>query len=187
MRVLKCQKGYTMIETIGVLAIIAVVGSSAVAFLNKAFLRYKITRLSQQVVEMQKSIDKRYAAKKTYDNLTVPVLITERLLPADMVYKNGMLYHRLKGTATVTLGENNESYTITFNAVPRNACVELAAQNWGLDQRVILDNIIIGNNKLKWKCGVGEQNCFAMPLNATQANQVCAGANNQNNISWTFY
>jgi len=187
MRILNCQKGYTMIETIGVIAIIGVVGSSAVAFLNKAFLRYKITRLSQQVVEIQKSIDKRFAAKKTYEGLNIKLLAKEGLLPNDMIYKNNVLYHKFKGTVTLTLGTNSENYTITFNNVPRNACVELAAQNWGLDQRVILDNITIGNNELKWKCGDAEQNCYTMPLNASQANQVCAGANNQNIISWTFY
>lgn len=210
MRILNCQKGYTMIETIGVIAIIGVVGSSAVAFLNKAFLRYKITRLSQQVVEIQKSIDKRFAAKKTYEGLNIKLLAKEGLLPNDMIYKNNVLYHKFKGTVTLTLGTNSENYTITFNNVPSNACTELVEQNWGLDQRVILDEMRIEQNQkqtkidnkttnrtvnkvadqgtklLKWNCpSPRNANCYTMPLSASAASTVCSGKNK--NISWTFY
>ncbi len=215
MRILNCQKGYTMIETIGVIAIIGVVGSSAVAFLNKAFLRYKITRLSQQVVEIQKSIDKRFAAKKTYEGLNIKLLAKEGLLPNDMIYKNNVLYHKFKGTVTLTLGNHSESYTITFSSLPKNACAELVEQNWGLDQRVILDSMQVEQNQkqallkepivkepilkevpvastngtklLKWKCEASETNCYRMPLSASDATAVCSGNGNNNNISWTFY
>ncbi|MBP5399094.1 MAG: hypothetical protein J6Y53_01575 [Alphaproteobacteria bacterium] len=147
MSILRCQKGYTMIETIGVLALIAVIAGSAVAFLNKAFSRYKMARLSQQIVEMQKSIDRRYAARKTYDNLSLQLLVNENLLPKDMRYENNVLYHRLGGKVELVLGDNNESYTIRFMDLPTYACAELLEQNWGLDQRVVLDKMEIGINK----------------------------------------
>ncbi len=181
MRFRSSQGGYTMIQTIAFIAILALVGSSAVSVLSKALSRYKVSRLTQQVVELQRAIDRKYVAKREYTGLTLAVLHSGNLLPSDMNYSNGVLYHKLGGT--VTVAPNGELYTITFNNVPKYACMELAEQNWGLDPRIVLDSMKVGNNNLKWRCSGG--NCYTMPLSVSDANTVCAAGNN--NISWTFY
>ena len=183
------QRGYTMIEVIALIAIVGLVTGGAVKALNKAFSRYKLTRANQQLVELQRNIDRRFVARPSYEGLSLELLHSENLLPKDMRYAGNKLYHRLSGEVKLNVGRNangddSSTYKISFSKLPKYACVELVMQNWGLNPTVSLDNISVGSNTLKWRCTSSDQRCYAMPITPVVANHICSNSNNT--IFWQF-
>lgn len=185
MRVGDCQEGRTLIEIIGVISIAGVLIAGAVKVLDKAFLRYRLTRVTQQVVEVQKAVAKKFVGRREYTGLNLAMLNNEHLLPGDMLYKDNKLYHRLGGEVTITLGDGDTNYVITFKSLSKSACTELVSHNWGLDPRVTLNEMSVGNKQMKWKCPSASTSCYVMPLNISNALAVCA--TDSNDVSWNYY
>ncbi|MBO7556531.1 MAG: hypothetical protein J6T72_03970 [Alphaproteobacteria bacterium] len=185
MRIVDCQKGRTLIEILGVLSIVAVLIAGATKLLDRAILRYKLTRVSQQVVEVQNAVAKKFVGRREYTGLTLTLLHNDHLLPSDMRYSNNKLYHKLGGEVTVTLAADDTNYVITFKSLPKNACTELVSQNWGLDPRVTLNEMSVGTKKMRWRCETGSSSCYVMPLSVADAHAVCAAASND--VSWNYY
>lgn len=185
MRVGDCQEGRTLIEIIGVISIAGVLIAGAVKVLDKAFLRYRLTRVTQQVVEVQKAVAKRFIGRREYEGLTLQLLKDEGLMPADILYKNKKFYHRLGGQILLNVSDDKTNYKIIFRQMPKNACIEMATQNWGLDPRVTLMEMTVGSKNLKWRCTSSDTNCITMPLSVNMAYIYCQSA--PLDISWTYY
>ena len=112
------QKGRTMIEAILVLALVAVVISGFIKVVGSAFSKYKISRVVQQLYELQKGINERFAIVGNYDLLdttvhseetiakflegtTVAGQINNRIAPTDMSVSGGFLRHKYGGIVKV--------------------------------------------------------------------------------------
>lgn len=51
---LKAEAGYTLIESIGFIAVISMLAISIISLINNMLDKYRMSRVTQQIVELQK-------------------------------------------------------------------------------------------------------------------------------------
>lgn len=186
------QAGRTMIEVIGVLAIISTVTISIAKVVNSAHNRYLISRVTQQIGDLRRGISNRYVASGTYENITAEEVIASNAGPSDMFdKKNKKLLHAYNGD--VVLAGTKDTYLITFKHLPGQACIELALMNWQFGGNSDLYSIKINQTEFNWPLIAGEGK--VLPIGINDATAACiptpskdnpsASADN-NDITWTF-
>lgn len=195
------QSGYTLIESIAFICIITIVAISIISVISHMLDRYKISRLTSQVVELQKNIINRCAAAESYYSCIKKygttcvqgmgkMLCAENLVPGDMECNGNNLYHKYGGKVTfnsygvssrgLTSGYN---FRIDFLDIPKKACIELATQNWAHDQYSSLIRMEINGAECTWR-KAWTSNCI-MPISNVKAEQLC-NSKDKNKIYWTF-
>lgn len=181
MKQLKVQSGYTMIESIAFLGIVIMLGVAVLTLISRMQDKFKISRIGQQVIELQKAIDYRYSSAANYQDLDVHDLIDEKLPPNDMVVDNN-LYHSFGGPVVVRPNGDNYSYRIEFHNLPKDPCVELAVQEWSDKHTAHLLTIKVNSAKFSWNGTPSRM----LPVNITQAELLCTSGGRNNTIVWQF-
>lgn len=176
----KTQSGYTMIESIAFLGIVIMLGVSVLTLISRMIDKYKISRIGQQVIELQKAVDLRYAASASYANVSVANLLKEKLAPSDMI-ANKKLYHSFAGPVNVNSGAFGYTYLITFSKLPKQPCVELAMQEWSDKYTAHLLSIKLNAAKFSWTGTTNRR----LPIDITIAETMC-NDNDDNTIVWQF-
>ncbi len=139
--------GRSMVEMIGVIAIIGMLTVSIYRLVNRVMDRYKLGRISQQVIDLQKVITSRFLVKADYSDL-ITILENEcEILPSEIssdccknieskcFSENKIGSHIFGGDIYVGLDDDNTNmYYIEFRAtgseVWKNVCITLAYQPW---------------------------------------------------------
>ncbi len=183
----KTQSGYTLIESIAVIAILTAVVGTIIKTISHMHDRYRVSRLTSQIVELEKAINTRFSASEDYSSLTAKLIKDEKLAPSDINWggssTNPFMTHKFGGNITIsTTGASPHEYTITFTNIPVVPCVELATQNWAHNQYSNLSYMEVNDNKLEWITSSEEHR---MPIPAAAANDFCNSELN-NTIKWTF-
>lgn len=191
------QSGYTLVESIAFICIITMVAISIISVVSHMLDRYKISRITAQVVELQKAINTRFASAENYKKLTAKLLKDENLAPGDMNWKGNDMYHKFGGKVTLSSSytssvtgpsraDNAESYSIKFSKLPQKACVELATQNWAHDQYSSLITMLVNGKWCYWRVySQALYKKYIMPLSNTLASELC-NKKDDNTIQWVF-
>lgn len=189
------QKGRTMIEVIAVLSILGVLTANIAGMVMSMFQQYKYSIIQNQIRDLRKSVNARYAARGSYTGLNIKTLIDERLVPYNMVNGN-KLRQPFGGDVTLSsadYGGRDRSYTITFTKVPERACVELSTLNWQIDNTSTLVSLDINATKFVWpinRIGSGdsvdhEQIANALPVTSQKVFGLCT-KKEDNTLIWEF-
>ena len=119
--------GRSMIEMLGVLAIIGVLSVGGIAGYSKAMMQFKINKTKQQIAEVVFNIRSMYAQQnpKDYSSLYVDSL------PEDFGEAFGG-YAQFNSRPNGILEPNR--FSISLFGLPMEACVALATTNWGTDE-----------------------------------------------------
>lgn len=188
------QAGRSMIEVIGVLAILSAVTMAITKMVNSVHDRYLISRITQQISDLRKGISNRYVASGTYENISAEEVIASNAGPSDMFDKeNKRLIHAYDWD--VLLSGTKDTYQITFEHLPHLACVELALMNWQFGGNSDLYSIKINQTEFNWPLNAAGGK--VLPVEITDATTACippppkdnpAAAVDQedNDITWTF-
>ena len=144
----KQQQGRSMIEMLGVLAVIGVLTVAAIAMYSAAMSKYKTGKAKEQINVINQGVVERYYTKDEYGTGSEPdlteILIKTAVIPADM--KGNPPKNPWGGETTVygnsIGGSLNDSFKIIYTEVPEEACLDLAIIDWGSN----LDEIRVGNN-----------------------------------------
>ena len=199
------QTGRSMVEMLGVLAIIGVLSVGGISGYSKAMAKFKLTKAQDQITMLLMNIRTAYATSPSYDGLTNSVATGFNIAPSDMVTDSaaGTMNGAFGGAvmvgacdengapcATVLASANTASYFfITMADLGREACLSLATSDWGSDGMV---GMVVGGQ------GITSAN-LPLPLTggaaggggggAIDADTLCvAGANRQGtDISWVYY
>ena len=138
------QVGRSMIEMLGVLAIIGVLSVGGIAGYSKAMHRYRVNKTIDQITYMAGAIRTFFAPQKSYDGLdseTNPEVIKKaKLVPDDMWVEGENEPQNMwgnyvnVGTTCRTLAECNnrihKAFYIGYNNIPEEACIDLLTQDW---------------------------------------------------------
>ena len=62
----KSQSGYTLIEAIMFIGVIAMLAIAVINLINSMLDKYRISRVTQQIVDLQKNIDFRFSAAENF-------------------------------------------------------------------------------------------------------------------------
>ena len=130
------QNGRSMIEMLGVLAIIGVLSVGGIAGYSKAMMKFKTNKTIDQIAMTVTNIRTLYAQQKNYDITTAQAynmgVVDDAMKKSDTELKNAF-----NGWVTIVpaksdvQGETSGAFAISFGGLPREACVSIATNDWG--------------------------------------------------------
>ena len=196
------QSGRSMIEMLGVLAIIGVLSVGGIAGYSKAMMKFKVNKTVDQVTQIATNIRTLFGGQRDYSKLTDQVIVKGLLMPDEMMTAAtstvaadtagtyaAPLYENAWGMPVLVAGSqpkvkagDNKSFIITYTDVPIEACLELAVMDWGSSSgsglvafSVSGNGSTLGNDAIK---GVTTITCLQNTAPQT-SKYVCANATAQ--------
>ncbi len=149
MKTYKTESGRSMIEMLGVLAIIGVLSVGGIAGYSKAMMKYRINKSIEQISMIVTNVRTLFGSQKNYKALG-------NIGTSDATNGNGSLIAKAKlfpdellnGTTGVVDNPNpfggkieliysarnagdEKAFMLIFDSIPEEACMDLATQNWG--------------------------------------------------------
>ena len=137
------ESGRSMIEMLGVLAIIGVLSVGGIAGYSKAMNKFKTNKVADNVSMIVANIKTMYAQQKTYKDLTTNSARNMGLIPDELVKKGGTAQNptyayknAYNGEVEIhasesTTGGDNKAFVIYFGGLSKEACITLATNDWG--------------------------------------------------------
>ena len=130
--------GRSMIEMLGVLAIIGVLSVGGIAGYSKAMEKFKINKTIQQIAEIATNIQTLYVQQDNFNGLNTITAVQMGVIPDDLKtsadsYYGTIISNAFNGNVNIypTYADSYKSFTITFSGLPKEACMTLATTNWG--------------------------------------------------------
>lgn len=123
--------GRSMIEMLGVLAIIGVLSVGGIAAFSQMLERYKITQTYEQINVIAAKLSAVGSEAASYDGLNNKAAIKFGAIPKEAIAdaSNGTLRNLFNGD--IIIMPSDMSYIIFYRGLPRDACIYLATQDWG--------------------------------------------------------
>ena len=137
------QSGRSMIEMLGVLAIVGVLSVGGIAGYSKAMTKFKINKTIDQVSHIVTNIRTLYAQQTSYAGLSTPNAIAMGVMPdgiSTSILKNyGGSYNSdyydnanpFNGGIIVYSNNGMGGFVISYTGLPKEACITLATYDWG--------------------------------------------------------
>ena len=192
------QSGRSMVEMLGVLAIIGVLSVGGISGYSKAMAKFKLIKAQDQITMLLMNIRAAYATSPTYSGLGAQAAADYNLAPSEMIAEGSSgttkLYGAFGGEVKVEANTTTPTYFhIQITNLGKEACRSLATSDWGADGLVMMavkgdasgaaatttcssGSVSAGNGK--W--------CIAdLPATLQEAHQACSGE--INSIDWMYY
>ena len=142
--------GRSMIEMLGVLAIIGVLSVGGIAGYSKAMMKFKINKTIEQMSMILANTRILYSSQGNYSGLYGYGTYIEGIKPiigeTDEFLSPFGGYNWLESEGS----HNSEMFHLTFSALPKEACMELATLNWGTEQSSGIVGLGIGIGYVSW-------------------------------------
>ena len=203
------QSGRSMIEMLGVLAIIGVLSVGGIAGYSKAMNKFKTNKVADNVAMIVTNIRTLYAQQKTYDGLENSTAIQMGVIPDELGTDatSGTLTNAFYGTvnigpATVTSLDagtdgSNRGFFLTMNGLTKETCVTLASNDWGSGYSAgYVGMTVSGSDQDSYdtefavNCtdrGADKWCASQGPMQVSEAAGGCSATDNTNSITWVFY
>ena len=201
------QSGRSMVEMLGVLAIIGVLSVGGISGYSKAMAKFKLTKAQDQLTMMIMNIRTAYATSPGYPGLDNSLAADYKLVSQEMVVSQGgsSLISAFGGAVQVSAvkgadGTSNGAFYILFQGLGKDACTSLASSDWGTDGLMGI-RATSGETKLSASTAAtdvvktssdtaaakdtGMQLPSTLPISLTKARAACS-SNNQNQIMWIY-
>ena len=132
------QSGRSMVEMLGVLAIIGVLSAGGLAGYSKAMFKHKLNSTMDQLTMLVTNIRTMYGTQENYAGLSVKSAYNLGLIAASASAGNSgsQMVNPFKGKVTLSPkaakdGVANSGFIITYDGLPKEACIALATADWG--------------------------------------------------------
>ncbi|MBQ8671291.1 MAG: hypothetical protein IJ525_02090 [Alphaproteobacteria bacterium] len=137
----KNQNGRSMIEMLGVLAIIGVLSVGGIAGYSKAMTKYRINKTIEQITLIAGNIRAFFANQGNYAGLSSSdtgkaIIKKAKLVPDEMLELNTdgtikQINNAFGGRVSLSLiGGNKQDFEMYLTNVPQEACIELLTKDW---------------------------------------------------------
>ena len=139
------QSGRSMIEMLGVLAIIGVLSVGGIAGYSKAMMKFKINKTIDQITQISQNVRMLYGKQrqKNYRNLNTRILYKANLAPKEMFGSGYSMTNAWGGYFEISSAIDYVSFGITTYIPSEEACIELATHDWGSRDTTGLNTVII--------------------------------------------
>ncbi len=193
------QSGRSMVEMLGVLAIIGVLSIGGISGYSKAMAKYRINKTLDQISMLVMNIRTLYASAVNYSGLTNGIAVQMGIIPRDMlqaargstVASNITIVNVYGGEINLTAsGTDNRNFNVAYSGLPMEACVSIATADWGSQAGSGLQSISVGASAASKKEGTSltSHAIDTLPLALSTAAGNCSGSgDNGNTIKWTYY
>ena len=141
MNIKKVQSGRSMIEMLGVLAIIGVLSVGGIAGYSKAMMKYRINKTIEQITLITGNM--RSFFKDKYPNLSCvieddvfedscKIIRKAKIFPDEMITltSDGKIDAITNAFGSISVWSSNNEFFLDFLDIPQEACIELATYDW---------------------------------------------------------
>ncbi len=190
------QNGRSMIEMLGVLAIVGVLSVGGVAGYSKAMTKAKNNRFINDASELVINIRTLYVEQRSYEGITTGSLINSGFVPREMLDKDSApssIKHVYGGNVLVfdskTPNGLKKAFELYFTGLEKQPCIYLATMDWGSDPASGFQSIYAGTAEVTAPLmedvyggtpSIPEENIYtsgihdnAVPLTVNEAAAVC--------------
>jgi len=205
------ENGRSMVEMLGVLAIIGVLSAGGLAGYSKAMFKHKLNSTMDQITMLVTNIRTAYGQQGNYNGLTLAKAYQLGIIPSVMASSSsGPFTNPFKGTVALDLstakgttvldGDSTDAATafvLTYGGLPREACIALATADFGSGagsgfigvkafpgSTSKVDGKDTNNNAASLKVG---DNTEGKALKMSEALASTACGSEVNTVSWKFY
>ncbi len=194
------QSGRSMVEMLGVLAIIGVLSVGGIAGYSKAMAKFKLSKAMDQVSNVVTNVRTLYSGQPNYSGLTTTIAIQMGAIGAEMLSGKATTsaskaYNAFNGqvdvAATAVNSVANMGFKVTFTGLGKEACVALSTADWGSGSGSGLVSVAAGTGAGTGTAftqgGIGETSAATLPLALATAAAACSGEGDTNAVQWTYY
>lgn len=133
------QSGRSMIEMLGVLAIIGVLSVGGIAGYSKAMNKFKTNKVADNVSMLVANIKTLYAQQNSYAELDNANAVSMGVVPDELGTDasnltnafNGPVNIHVSGSTSSSNTNDDKAFVIYFGNLSREACITLATNDWG--------------------------------------------------------
>ena len=177
------ESGRSMIEMLGVLAIIGVLSVGGIAGYSQAMSKYKVTKTTDQIQTMVTNIRTLFAGQRTYTGLETPKTAYTMGIFTDETYDstNSVGSNAYGGAITLTTADSAHQFVITYENIPNDACVRMIMSDWGDSSSGFVGLSVGGGKKAVSFTTAGG----TFPIDLGAAVGACTNAD-MNKIAWTY-
>ncbi len=190
------QQGRSMIEMLGVLAIIGVLSIGGIAGYSKAMTKYRVNKTADQVSQLAQNIRTLYASQKNYSTLNETVIKKAHLAPEEAyentrsewmvslfggsfsAYPSGKMY-----------SGDNKAFIVLVGGVPQESCIELLTQDWGSGSSsglIGLGSYDVYNLYVDGRTPINVHSATSGVMSIDKAISICSSPT-YNDLYWKFY
>ena len=144
------EAGRSMVEMIGVLAVVGILSTGGITGYSKAMTKYRINKTVDMIMQISSNIRTLYASQRTYTGLDCytdistegavstgcAALKKAHVVPGELWESDTDIKNPLGGT--IQIGTSNKkasgdskAFVILLNRLPKEACIDLATNDWG--------------------------------------------------------
>jgi len=188
------QNGRSMVEMLGVLAIIGVLSAGGLAGYSKAMFKHKLNSTMEQVTMLVTNIRTAWGTQGNYNDLTEARAVSLGAVPAVMG-SAGSLTNPFKGSVKIAAAKakstaaDGTAFTVLYAGLPAEACIALATADFGSGAGsgfIGVDAAATAKDDLASTAVIGgatraEGKAYAM----SDAITACSGTTNS--VIWKFY
>ena len=161
------ESGRSMIEMLGVLAIIGVLSVGGIAGYSKAMNKFKTNKVADNVSMLIANIKTMYAQQNSFEGLSNKTAVSMGLVPDELVVDAaaGTLSNAYNGAVTISEAPSLQdasdklAFTIQFDGLSREACMTLATNDWGSSYSSGLIAIKVGGDTVSAENGSMYMGC----------------------------
>ena len=207
------ESGRSMIEMLGVLAIIGVLSVGGLAGYAKAMSKFKVNKTLDQVTQIVAGTRALFAGHKDYsalksDTPNYKLIQKGHLVPEEMMIldSNGALTgiesvyaYPVKILSAIKRSNDSsqKAFIITYEGVPQDSCVEMATQNWGSGSsaglvgvcvnKTDMSGVVLGAASTCSGSGENTQGCCVVSKTMSVGEASAACRLPENTVSWKFF
>ena len=190
------QSGRSMVEMLGVLAIIGVLSAGGLAGYSKAMFKHKLNSTMDQITMLVTNIRTMYGTQGNYAGLNNGSAVNLGIVPAVMDNGSGSgaargLSNPFKGEVSIIAlkADNNgttaitdataTAFAVTYTKLPKEACIALATSDFGSGAGSGFIGVTIG--------GVATNVIGTNEGKAYEMGSAISTCTEQATVSWKFY
>ncbi len=139
------ESGRSMVEMLGVLAIVGVLSVGGIAGYSQAMSKFKVTKAMDQVQTIITNIRTLYASQRIYTSLSAAQALSMGILTEesyDSTSKKGL--NPFGGNIYFGVADSGRTFSVTYTGLTGEACVKMATADWGADQSSGLRGMGVG-------------------------------------------
>ena len=126
------QYGRSMIEMLGVLAIVGVLSVGGIAGYSKAMEKFKINKTIDEISHIVANIRTLYSQQTTYDGLYTDAAIKMGVIPDSLTTTSSYdIINSFGGEVRISPKSKKSLFDIAYLVLSKSACVALASYDWG--------------------------------------------------------
>ena len=180
------QNGRSMVEMLGVLAIIGVLSVGGIAGYSKAMTKFKINKSMDQISMLVANIRTLFSGQRNYSGLSNQNAISFGIIPSEMDGGGQVITNAFAGDVTIGTaaanGNNDAAFTIKYDGLGQEACVTMATSDWGSGSSSGLVSMNVGNSEADGTAYSGAD----LPVSLINAAANCNCATATCSIQWTY-